>query len=351
MTDRPSSDVMNDVLGDLRQLVGLEQAALYHFSRNDDGIAVDRVEMVGSPLSLAEVHALSNAHFQRAKLWALYDPLRPEPAQRNTTHVVSITLETLSPGVRSKAQRHEVASARLGIDTRKLKQRLAAFEVTDRTMLKPLGWQGRPQMRALVCDGSRLLGWVGGTGEGFGDRETSILQALVPSFLRRLRLEARLDGRSLAQLGLGAALEALQDPAFVVGRTGRVHYANSVGHELLDDAGVRARVMAAVRGQAPMFGLELTPLRSRGTPDVYLAILRPHGDGVDGRVVSMARRWQLTPRETEVLRELVNGESNKAIAHKLGCSEPTVEVHVSRVFSKAGCRSRATLASAFWRPG
>ncbi len=48
----------------------------------------------------------------------------------------------------------------------------------------------------------------------------------------------------------------------------------------------------------------------------------------------------LTPRETEVLRMVSNGESNKAIAWKLGISEHTAKFHVASILSKLNAGSR-----------
>jgi DNA-binding NarL/FixJ family response regulator len=51
-------------------------------------------------------------------------------------------------------------------------------------------------------------------------------------------------------------------------------------------------------------------------------------------------REELTPRETEVLRLLVDGLPNKEIASRLGISEHTVKFHVAAVLGKLGARSR-----------
>jgi DNA-binding NarL/FixJ family response regulator len=48
----------------------------------------------------------------------------------------------------------------------------------------------------------------------------------------------------------------------------------------------------------------------------------------------------LTERETEVLRLLAQGHSNKQIAHKLQIAEKTVKTHVSNILSKLGVQSR-----------
>jgi DNA-binding NarL/FixJ family response regulator len=52
-------------------------------------------------------------------------------------------------------------------------------------------------------------------------------------------------------------------------------------------------------------------------------------------------RDELSERELEVLRLLVAGASNKAIAAQLNLSENTIKTHISRIFAKLGVQSRA----------
>jgi DNA-binding CsgD family transcriptional regulator len=54
----------------------------------------------------------------------------------------------------------------------------------------------------------------------------------------------------------------------------------------------------------------------------------------------------LSARETEVLRELVNGGSNSAIATALGISERTVKAHLGSVYQKLGVESRSAAVAA-----
>jgi FixJ family two-component response regulator len=51
----------------------------------------------------------------------------------------------------------------------------------------------------------------------------------------------------------------------------------------------------------------------------------------------------LTPREREVMGLVVSGKANKAIAHALGVSQRTVEIHRARVMEKLGAGSLAEL--------
>ncbi|HEX9064132.1 MAG TPA: response regulator transcription factor [Streptosporangiaceae bacterium] len=82
------------------------------------------------------------------------------------------------------------------------------------------------------------------------------------------------------------------------------------------------------------------------------AVLDP---GVQQRLLSAAARataaaavpqepageGELTPRESEVLRLIAAGESNREIARSLFVSEATVKTHVNRIFAKTGARDRA----------
>jgi DNA-binding NarL/FixJ family response regulator len=52
----------------------------------------------------------------------------------------------------------------------------------------------------------------------------------------------------------------------------------------------------------------------------------------------------LTERETEVLRLVAQGHSNKEIAHMLVIGEKTVKTHVSNVLEKLNVQSRTQAA-------
>jgi DNA-binding NarL/FixJ family response regulator len=45
---------------------------------------------------------------------------------------------------------------------------------------------------------------------------------------------------------------------------------------------------------------------------------------------------------------VAQGRSNRQISRALGCAESTVELHVTALLAKAGCRSRAELVARFW---
>lgn len=54
----------------------------------------------------------------------------------------------------------------------------------------------------------------------------------------------------------------------------------------------------------------------------------------------------LTPREFDVLEQIVHGKSNKEIAAELGVSEATVKTHINSLLSKLGVTDRTQAATA-----
>ena len=59
-----------------------------------------------------------------------------------------------------------------------------------------------------------------------------------------------------------------------------------------------------------------------------------------GPTMDREPRALLTPRELEVLAAIADGDTNKAIARRLGISLHTVKFHIESVFRKLGARTR-----------
>jgi DNA-binding NarL/FixJ family response regulator len=62
--------------------------------------------------------------------------------------------------------------------------------------------------------------------------------------------------------------------------------------------------------------------------------------GMETSFASLDRPDPLTDRETEILRLMAGGFSNKEIANSLGVAEGTIKNHVSNILSKLGVRDR-----------
>jgi DNA-binding NarL/FixJ family response regulator len=63
-------------------------------------------------------------------------------------------------------------------------------------------------------------------------------------------------------------------------------------------------------------------------------------ENLDNRFASLDQPDPLTERETEILRLMAGGYSNKEIARSLDVAEGTVKNHVSNILSKIGVRDR-----------
>jgi len=69
-------------------------------------------------------------------------------------------------------------------------------------------------------------------------------------------------------------------------------------------------------------------------------------DATGSTTAPAGSRTGLTPRQLEVLRELVRGESTKAIARSLDLSEGTVKIHLKSLFKTLNVNNRAQAAIA-----
>jgi two-component system response regulator FixJ len=159
----------------------------------------------------------------------------------------------------------------------------------------------------------------------------------------------------------------------------------SCGPDFLDacDAGFKGCVLLDVR-MPKMSGLEVQERLQAIRPDLPVIIITGHGDiamavgamkagaldfvekpfheetlleSIDAALKQAAQSdrqhamsadaqrsvERLTPRERDVLEQLVIGRPNKLIAFELGCSPRTVEIHRARIMEKTGARSLSHL--------
>ncbi len=158
-----------------------------------------------------------------------------------------------------------------------------------------------------------------------GAQALSLARELTPDVVLMDLLMPGMDGiaataairRELPEIEVLALTSVLED-ASVVGavRAGAIGY-------LLKDTQAEAlcqAIKAAAAGQ-----VQLTP---RAAARLMQAISAPESPEA------------LTERETDVLRLLAQGYSNKQIAHSLNTTEKTIKTHVSRILSKLGVQSR-----------
>jgi HD-GYP domain-containing protein (c-di-GMP phosphodiesterase class II) len=140
-------------------------------------------------------------------------------------------------------------------------------------------------------------------------------------------------------------------------------------HERLDGSGyhrgcgaaalpIAARVLAAADVYHAL--TEPRPHRAARTPEQAAATLKDevaagrldaeagvavlHAAGSRSERVVAPRPADLTERETEVLRLLARGNTNRAIARALAISVKTAGHHVEHIYEKTGCSTRAAAA-------
>lgn len=69
-----------------------------------------------------------------------------------------------------------------------------------------------------------------------------------------------------------------------------------------------------------------------------------HKTDVDRSLSCLHPTLQLTDRETDIVKALVEGMNNREIGLALGISDGTVKHHLTRIFDKVGVYSRLELA-------
>jgi DNA-binding NarL/FixJ family response regulator len=162
-----------------------------------------------------------------------------------------------------------------------------------------------------------------------GEEAVRLAREMRPDVVLMDLLLPKLDGiaaterirRELPDTQVVALTSVLED-ASVVGavKAGAIGYLmkNTEGDELIN------AIHAAAAGQV------------RLSPEASIRLVR--------EVRSPQSPETLTQRETEVLRLLAEGNSNKQIARALGVTEQTVKTHVHNLLSKLGMLSRTQAA-------
>lgn len=327
------TSVWTDVVALLRSLLGLDFASVYQVRADASGRPVVNAMACdgGEPLTRGPT---IRARYVQATQQMLdlggvaYDPLNPERAQRNRT----VDLGTLSK------------SGRLSE---------AGLERFQRWTHATLGLRAATQLRLLCCEGATCLAWVGGFREdrAFGVEDRRALQRLASPLQRRLALEERLHQHELVERTLEAALEGFGLPAVLVDGRARPVLANALTRAELKrcPSDLRAAFGAALHGDRSRF--RRVPVTARGVGVHHLLVASPATTDGERRMVDCVSAWSLTPREADVLRLVVRGLTNDAIARERLCAPRTVELHVTHILTKAGHPNRASLVAAFWSGG
>jgi DNA-binding NarL/FixJ family response regulator len=166
----------------------------------------------------------------------------------------------------------------------------------------------------------------------------------IPAPLAALRVDDELR-RCALERALATAPEAEADVLVVALRMGEPVPADAMAFDgvllvLSDDATIVADPMLA--GVLPFAATERQIAAAVAALAEGLTVRTPApGDAHGFAERDPAARPLLTPREVEVLAQVGQGMSNKAIARRLNISAHTVKYHLEAIFAKLGVRSRA----------
>jgi DNA-binding CsgD family transcriptional regulator len=336
----------------MRDLLGLRLGLFYDLAFDDRARAA-RVVVVEPGADRDEVEGALRRMVDATvgDRWGFFDPIRPERAQRNRAVVLPWTA-VAAANRRVLDRRASRLLPRLGVTASARRAVIDGLHHSQAQVFRQMpSWQS-DQIRALVCDGPALIGWIGGISDGPAtSRQQRLLAAIVPALRERLILERHVGDALVNQAALAAALDAIPGEAFIVRGLGAVvRAANARGRQALDAGrvGVRARLVDAIRRGPGGRGALVARLRAVGTGVHHLVVLGPAEPGLGERLVLAGARWRFTPRQREVLAHLARGRSNRTIATELGCAERTVEVHVHALLDRCGATSRAELVARFW---
>jgi DNA-binding CsgD family transcriptional regulator len=208
-------------------------------------------------------------------------------------------------------------------------------------------------LAVVLCQDQDLLGWAGVfRREPFTERETELLAGIVGPLKQRLRWEQRLSIGCSAEWGIEAVLDATCAPTLLADASGRPVFANRAGKEWLQSGGrdLRLKLRSAVLAGTQSSGeLEVLPMCTSGMLPLYLVTHSAKQHEFEARFRHTCHEWRLSPAQSAVLRRLIEGDANKAIAVALHCSVKGVEAHVAAIMAKARVGSRMEIAARFWQ--
>ncbi len=307
----PKRCVLRDVADGLTSLLGAEQALALSVSRDADRWSVSGLAHPGFDDDAARVWRDCVAAAPRSG-WGTFDAEHPAPAERNRARLLR--------GLRARPELAQLPIWRA---------------------MRASGVAGKDSVRAIVCDGGRLLAWVAAfRTEPFSADDLQVLDAVAPHLVEPLRAQEHGERSEVALAALAPALEQIPAPAAVISTREGVLFANAAGRELLRCGALRACL------DDP--GYEKKRLLSSGGDEHWLVVHRSADASRLQRFGRAAAEWRLTPRQREVFEAMVDGSTNRDIATRLGCGVRTVEIHVAAVLEKSGCESRCELTARFW---
>lgn len=308
----------------LRRLLDTQHVVAYQIAPLND--SVDLAWLAGLRFDVVEAGSFLRSHLAAGRVdFLAYNPIRPEPWQRNR----AVEFADLRPHLSESASGPYLEGLRALLGTNN-------------------------QLRVLLCEGESLLSWTGiFQPDPFTPRQRVLLTKLIEPLRKRLIVERMLGEAAGIKAALDVAFEAISAPAFLLASNGAIRHANAAGLALLEaDSSIAPNLRERALRPSMPGGPQLTPIRSPSSSLQYLAVVRDRGDGrTESKLAEAARAWRLTRKQLEVLRLLVDGHANTGICANLGIAARTAEDHIRLMFRKAEVASRTELVAKVLRGG
>jgi DNA-binding CsgD family transcriptional regulator len=302
-------------IGEIRDVLEADVAMAYGIVDAGDHLDLDFVHGSGTAklARVREEFADWLRRFPDRTGWAAYNPIHPEPDQRNEV-----------------------------LCTRHFRTPIARY------LYPKIGVDGNDCIRVLVCDGATLLAWVGiYSSQAFAEWQSSGLKRLVTPLRKRLIVERALARHSATAAALEFMLESTPNVAFIVSDRGTIEAGNGLARAALraNRSATVDALRATLRG-ANDAGYIATPLQGRGEQCWYLALGRESFRPFHlTRAAAAQSRFHLTPRQTEILELVLQGMSGVVIARSLEISPKTLEKHMAGLYDRVDVANRAELVA------
>jgi DNA-binding CsgD family transcriptional regulator/pimeloyl-ACP methyl ester carboxylesterase len=181
----------------------------------------------------------------------------------------------------------------------------------------------------------RWMGWSAGEA---GQAVADALRDAVSPHIARATLQAA------SATDVTGEIPSVESPTLVLHRAGMSQIPVDVARGLAEDL-PRGR-LALLPGSQPALFVDDPTAVARMLTDFFRDGIVP-----DGPAPAPAAPGSLSRREVEVLRLVAAGESNGAVARRLGLSPHTVERHLANIYRKIDARGRADATAYAIRQG
>lgn len=167
-------------------------------------------------------------------------------------------------------------------------------------------------------------------------RTEALLRLLLPTFEAGF---AALYDQSTDAAHIMPTLEALPFPAAIVSTDGRVAFVNDRARRDPEALGVASLGDGTVPARRGVYGMPGPVLEGTRSSRIFIAVMDDRAVNIE----SAAASYKLTPRQTEVARMMLQGLTDKQIAHGLDISLHTARRHAETVLDRLGVSSRASV--------